>query len=65
MSADPKPTPQSDLLDPATDQAIAACEGDVRAAIRALIVAKDPLEVELWQPQKDTRGVATKIRRTR
>ena len=36
-----------DALEIATDQVIAACDGDVRAAVRALIVAKGLLEAEL------------------
>jgi hypothetical protein len=40
MPANPKPIPESDLLELATDQVIAACDGDVRAAVRALIIAK-------------------------
>jgi hypothetical protein len=36
-----------DVLEIATDQVIAACDGDVRAAVRALIVAKGMLEAEL------------------
>ncbi|MGY3695039.1 hypothetical protein ACVIGA_005119 [Bradyrhizobium sp. USDA 3240] len=40
-------SPASDPLDVATDQVIAACDGDVRAAVRALIVAKGLLEAEL------------------
>ena len=47
MSADPKPLQEPDPLDAAADQVIAACDGDVRAAVRALIVAKGLLEVEL------------------
>jgi hypothetical protein len=47
MSADPKPLQEPDPLDTAADQVIAACDGDVRAAVRALIVAKGLLEVEL------------------
>jgi len=47
MSADPKPLQQPDPLDAAADQVIAACDGDVRAAVRALIVAKGLLEAEL------------------
>jgi hypothetical protein len=34
-------------LEAATDQAIAACEGDMRAAIHALIVANNYLAKEL------------------
>ena len=47
MSANPKPLQEPDPLDAAADQVIAACDGDVRAAVRALIVAKGLLEVEL------------------
>lgn len=36
-----------DPLDAAADQVIMACDGDVRAAVRALIVAKGLLEAEL------------------
>lgn len=51
MSAQPEPAPQaeSDRLDAATDQAIAACGGDLRSAIRALILANEYLEWELEQ----------------
>jgi hypothetical protein len=43
------PNPQSDAekLDAATDQAIAACGGDAREAVKALIVANEFLEAEL------------------
>lgn len=46
MSALPEPNPQSEMerLEAAADQAIAACEGDLRAAIRALILANEFLE---------------------
>lgn len=49
MSANPQPNPQeeSERLDAATDQAIAACDGDVRSTIRALILANEFLEAEL------------------
>jgi hypothetical protein len=36
MSAEAKPILETDPLELATDQAIAACDGDVRAAVRAL-----------------------------
>jgi hypothetical protein len=41
MSADPEcqPTSEPDRLEAATDQAIAACGGDARDAVKALIVA--------------------------
>jgi hypothetical protein len=47
MSADPKLFQEQDPLDAAADQVIAVCDGDVRAAVRALIVAKGLLETEL------------------
>jgi hypothetical protein len=47
MPADPKLVPESDPLELATNQVIAACDGDARAAVRALIVAKGLLEAEL------------------
>ena len=49
MSACPEPSspPEPDPLEIATDQAIAACDGDVRATVRALIVANGLLEAEL------------------
>ncbi|MGJ4918647.1 hypothetical protein ACQR10_30565 [Bradyrhizobium sp. HKCCYLRH2060] len=39
-------------LEAAVDQAIAACGGDLRAAIRALIVANDFLETEVGELMK-------------
>ena len=36
-------------LDVAADQAIAACGGDAREAVKALIVANDFLEVQLGE----------------
>jgi hypothetical protein len=43
----PQSNPESDdPLESAADQVIAACDGDVRAAIRALIVANGMLEAE-------------------
>jgi hypothetical protein len=47
MSAEPRPLREPDPLDAAADQVIPACDGDVRAAVRALIVAKGLLEAEL------------------
>jgi hypothetical protein len=37
----------ADQLEAATDQAIAACGGDAREAVKALIVANAFLEIEL------------------
>jgi len=47
MSPDQRLIPEADPLELATDQVIAACDGDARAAVRALIVAKGLLEAEL------------------
>jgi hypothetical protein len=49
MSQSPAPNPQSDAdqLDAAADQAIAACGGDAREAVKALIVANQFLESEI------------------
>ena len=41
-----------DGLEAAVDQAIAACGGDMRSAIRALIVANDYLETEVGELMK-------------
>ncbi len=43
------PQPESERLDLAADQAIAACGGDMRSAIRALILANEFLEYELCE----------------
>jgi hypothetical protein len=49
MSEASAPNPQSDAdqLDTAADQAIAACGGDAREAVKALLVANEFLEAEL------------------
>jgi hypothetical protein len=39
-------------LEAAIDQAIAACGGDMRSTIRALIVANEYLESEVCEPMK-------------
>jgi hypothetical protein len=46
-SPTPQPQPKPDALEIATDQAIVACDGDLRATVRALIVAIGLLESEL------------------
>jgi hypothetical protein len=50
------PNPQSDAeqLDAAADQAIAACGGDAREAVKALLVANEFLEREI--EEKVSRG---------
>jgi stage V sporulation protein SpoVS len=49
MSQSAAPNPQADAgqLEEATDQAIAACGGDARDAVKALIVANGFLEAEV------------------
>jgi hypothetical protein len=46
-SAAPNPHGDADRLEAATDQAIAVCEGDVRAALKAMIVANECMESEV------------------
>ena len=52
MSSVSKPNEQDDGLDAAVEQAIAVCDGDMRAAIRALIVANKFLEAEISELKK-------------
>lgn len=48
MNATPEQAgPAPDDLDAAADQAIAACGGDARETVKALIVANDFLEAQL------------------
>jgi hypothetical protein len=52
MSSVLKPNEQDDGLEAAVEQAIAVCGGDMRAAIRALIVANNVLESEISELKK-------------
>ena len=53
MSSASQPNPeQDDGLEGAVDQAISACGGDLRATIRALIVANEYLETEVGELMK-------------
>ena len=53
MSSESQPSAQdADELETAIDQAIAACGGDLRATIRALIVANNYLESEVGELMK-------------
>jgi hypothetical protein len=47
MSSTPNPQSDADQLEAAADQAIAACGGDAREAVKALIVANQFLETDL------------------
>jgi hypothetical protein len=52
MSSVLKPNEPDDGLEAAVDQAIAVCDGDLRAAVRALIVANNLLESEMADLRK-------------
>jgi len=53
MSSRSQPdTQDDDGLEAAVDQAIAACGGDMRSAVRALIVANEYLETEVGELMK-------------
>jgi hypothetical protein len=47
MQADPKHTPEPDRLEVTTDQAIAACGGNARDAVKALLVTNEFLEAQI------------------
>jgi stage V sporulation protein SpoVS len=50
MAADPEPkSADSDPLEVATDEAIAACGGNARNAVKALLVANEYLESEVCE----------------
>jgi hypothetical protein len=49
QSAAPNPQAEADRLEDAADEAIAACGGDARAALKALIVANEFLEAQISQ----------------
>jgi hypothetical protein len=55
MPSDPEshPRPEPDRLEVATDEAIAACGGDARDAVKALIVANEFLEAEVEELRAD------------
>jgi hypothetical protein len=48
----PNPQADADRLEAAADEAIAVCGGDVRAALKALIVANEYLESEVSELMK-------------
>ncbi|MCU1340468.1 MAG: hypothetical protein JWO19_6049 [Bryobacterales bacterium] len=49
QSAAPDPQADADRLEAAADEAIAACSGNVRDALKALIVANEFLESEVCE----------------
>jgi hypothetical protein len=63
MSTQLWPIPKfDDPLEMATGQVIAACDGDVRAAVRALIVAKGLVEAERSEPYAATSKASARSR---
>jgi hypothetical protein len=51
--------PELDPLEFATDQAIAACDGNLRSTVRALIVANGLLEADAAASKGDARRVVS------
>jgi hypothetical protein len=51
QSAAPNPQADADRVEVATDQAIAACGGDARNAVKALILANEFLEAQVAELQ--------------
>jgi hypothetical protein len=47
----PNPQPDPDHLEAATDEAIAACGGNARDAVKALIVANEFMEAQVAELQ--------------
>lgn len=52
MSSVSQPNVLDDVREAAVDQVVGACDGDARAAIRALVVANDFLESEIAELMK-------------
>jgi hypothetical protein len=51
QAAEPNPQADAGRLEAATDQAITACSGNARDAVKALIVANEFLEAEVKELQ--------------
>ncbi len=52
QSTAPESQADADRLEAAADEAIAVCGGDIRAALKALIVANEFLELEVGELKK-------------
>ena len=52
MSSVSKPNEQDDGLETAVNEAIAVCDGDMRAAIRALVLTNNFLESDISELKK-------------
>jgi hypothetical protein len=61
MSSAPNLQSDADELEAAADQAIAACGGDAREAVKALIVANHFLETELEKLRVSVSTVAPSV----
>ncbi|QEN86854.1 hypothetical protein FZC33_11185 [Labrys sp. KNU-23] len=59
----PAPEPVPDDLEASTDDVIAACEGDARAAVRVLLVALHHCQAELEQRNDEVAQLAQDISR--
>lgn len=59
----PAQEPAPDDLETCADDAIAACEGDARAAVRALLVALDHCRAELEERNEQIARLARDISR--
>jgi hypothetical protein len=59
----PAQEPAPDDLETSVDDAIAACEGDARAAVRALLVALHHCQAELEQRNKEIARLTRDISR--
>jgi hypothetical protein len=62
-SAAPNPQPDVERLETTADQAIAACGGDAREAVKALLIANEFLEREI--EEKVSRGYLRGVRHGR
>ena len=51
VDPNPRPHPELDRLEAATDQAIAACDGNARDAVKALLVTNEFLEAQVKELQ--------------
>jgi hypothetical protein len=63
MPADPESQPptEPDRLEEATDQAIAACGGNARDAVKALLVANEFLQAQIAKSYMPLSRMATRM----
>lgn len=67
MTSEPAPAEQSlfDVSEQEVDEALAACDGDARATVRALLVGQAFLEHEISRLQADASAGFRRRRRAR